>query len=276
MLFPTFVRDANKTATTLMQAAFDNMRATQETMERQRELATKMEMPWKVSWSKGPMPMPNVSYTASSADSTREAFHLMADANMKAWENAAVAYAALPGWMKMPYKMPGKFWSKWFDQWQDGKFDAMSPAGMDTVMETITAAAKKCADQVELVMTPPEAAAEEPVEDAAEAAVEEVVEAFKDVEETAEEIVEDTVETVSDMPMLLEAAEGEADDLTQIKGIGPKLSAVLNDKGIYHFSQIAGWTPENIAWLDEKLSFKGRVQREGWVEQAQNLLKLSA
>ena len=73
MLFPTFVRDANKTATTLMQAAFDNMRATQETMERQRELATKMEMPWKVSWSKGPMPMPNVSYTASSADSTREA-----------------------------------------------------------------------------------------------------------------------------------------------------------------------------------------------------------
>ena len=58
MLFPTFVRDANKTATTLMQAAFDNMRATQETMERQRELATKMEMPWKVSWSKGPMPMP--------------------------------------------------------------------------------------------------------------------------------------------------------------------------------------------------------------------------
>ena len=107
MLFPTFVRDANKTATTLMQAAFDNMRATQETMERQRELATKMEMPWKVSWSKGPMPMPNVSYTASSADSTREAFHLMADANMKAWENAAVAYAALPGWMKMPYKMPG-------------------------------------------------------------------------------------------------------------------------------------------------------------------------
>ncbi len=268
MLFPTFVRDANKTATTLMQAAFDNMRATQETMERQRELATKMEMPWKVSWSKGPMPMPNVSYTASSADSTREAFHLMADANMKAWENAAVAYAALPGWMKLPYKAPGEFWSKWFDQWQDGKFDTMTPESMGTVMETMTAAVKKCADQVELVSTPSKAAAEDIMEEA------EVI--LDDVVEDTEEVVEEVLAEATDMPTLLEAANGEADDLTQIKGIGPKLSAVLNDKGIYHFSQIAEWTPENIAWLDEKLSFKGRVQREGWVEQAQNLLQLSA
>lgn len=238
MLFPTFVRDANKTATTLMQAAFDNMRATQETMERQRELASKMEMPWKVSWSKGPMPMPNLSFTATSADSTREAFHLMAGANMKAWENAAVAYAALPSWMKIPYKMPGEFWSKWFDQWQDGKFDTMTPASMESVMETMTAAAKKSADQVELVLTAPDDA--------------------------------------SDMPALLQAANGVADDLTQIKGIGAKLSKVLNEIGVYHFEQIAGWSPENIAWIDEKLSFKGRVQREGWVEQAQNLLKLAA
>ena len=68
-------------------------------------------------------------------------------------------------------------------------------------------------------------------------------------------------------------AKGEADDLTLIKGIGEKLSRVLNELGVWHFDQIASWTPENIAWVDEKLAFKGRVQREAWVEQAQGFLK---
>ena len=126
MLFPTFLRDANKTAMTMMQASMESAKTTQENMMRQGELMSKMEMPWKMNWTKGPMPVPTFSFTAASADSTREAFHLMADANMKAWEKAAEAYAAVPGWMKLPYKVPGEFWSKWFDQWQDGKFDAFA------------------------------------------------------------------------------------------------------------------------------------------------------
>ncbi len=37
------------------------------------------------------------------------------------------------------------------------------------------------------------------------------------------------------------------------------------------FAQIAAWTEEDIAAFDEKLSFKGRIEREGWVEQAKAL-----
>lgn len=59
-----------------------------------------------------------------------------------------------------------------------------------------------------------------------------------------------------------------ADDLTLIGGIGPKIQEVLNTLGIWHYDQIAEWTPENVAWIDDYLNFNGRVSREGWVEQA--------
>lgn len=59
-----------------------------------------------------------------------------------------------------------------------------------------------------------------------------------------------------------------ADDLTLIGGIGPKIQEVLNSLGIWHYDQIAEWTPENVAWIDDYLNFNGRVSREGWVEQA--------
>ena len=39
------------------------------------------------------------------------------------------------------------------------------------------------------------------------------------------------------------------------------------------FAQIAAWTEEDVAAMDEKLSFKGRIQREGWIEQAKELAK---
>lgn len=61
------------------------------------------------------------------------------------------------------------------------------------------------------------------------------------------------------------------DDLTQIGGIGPKIQDVLNSLGIFHFEQIAEWSPENVAWVDDYLSFAGRITREGWVEQAKVL-----
>ena len=70
-------------------------------------------------------------------------------------------------------------------------------------------------------------------------------------------------------PLALERpVEGAPDDLTLIGGIGPRIQEVLNSLGIYHFDQIADWSPENIAWIDEYLHFNGRVKREGWVEQA--------
>ncbi len=76
------------------------------------------------------------------------------------------------------------------------------------------------------------------------------------------------------MPPLLDAPEGKADDFSAIKGIGPKLSRLLNELGVHHYRQIALWTPEEIAWINDKLDFKGRVQREKWVQQARALAGL--
>ncbi len=66
---------------------------------------------------------------------------------------------------------------------------------------------------------------------------------------------------------------GKADNLKSISGIGPKLEMTLNDLGIYHFDQIAAWTRAETDWIDDYLSFKGRVERDRWIEQAGNLSK---
>jgi len=63
-----------------------------------------------------------------------------------------------------------------------------------------------------------------------------------------------------------------ADDLKLIKGVGPDLEALLHRLGYFHFRQIADWSPEEVAWMDENLEgFRGRVTSEGWVEQARQL-----
>lgn len=70
---------------------------------------------------------------------------------------------------------------------------------------------------------------------------------------------------------LSEPRNGQADNLKQIKGIGPKIEASLYAMGIFHIDQIAGWSKANIDWVDAQLSFKGRIRRERWVEQALEL-----
>jgi predicted flap endonuclease-1-like 5' DNA nuclease len=62
-----------------------------------------------------------------------------------------------------------------------------------------------------------------------------------------------------------------ADDLKRIKGIGRQNEARLNALGIWHFEQIAAWTPENVAWVGSYLAFPGRIDREEWVAQAKVL-----
>ncbi|MBN9257139.1 MULTISPECIES: NADH-ubiquinone dehydrogenase [unclassified Mesorhizobium] len=57
-------------------------------------------------------------------------------------------------------------------------------------------------------------------------------------------------------------------DLKAISGIGPKLEKVLNGLGIWTYAQIAAWTPEEIAWVDDYLSFRGRIARDDWIGQA--------
>ncbi|WMT90803.1 hypothetical protein [Pelagibacterium sp. H642] len=67
--------------------------------------------------------------------------------------------------------------------------------------------------------------------------------------------------------------EGRPDDLKKIKGVGPKLEAVLHENGIYHFHQIAAWDEHAIAVMNDRLSFRGRIERERWVSQAQAIVR---
>ena len=68
--------------------------------------------------------------------------------------------------------------------------------------------------------------------------------------------------------LLSEAREGGADDLKRISGVGPKLEGLLHENGVFHFDQIMAWGPSDIAYMDDKLSFKGRIERDNWIEQA--------
>ena len=71
--------------------------------------------------------------------------------------------------------------------------------------------------------------------------------------------------------LLSEAREGGADDLKRISGVGPKLEGLLHENGVFHFDQIMAWGPSDIAYMDDKLSFKGRIERDNWIEQAKTL-----
>lgn len=114
------------------------------------------------------------------------------------------------------------------------------------------------------------------------------------LEKAAETVVE-TVETVSEAVVELPVAVAEAvmeaapepeividpvveasvvvapDDLTVMTGIGPKMAALLAEKGVTTFAQIAAWTEDEIAVLDKELKLMGRVGREAWVAQAKRL-----
>ncbi|WP_380052077.1 50S ribosomal protein L21 [Falsihalocynthiibacter sp. SS001] len=74
-------------------------------------------------------------------------------------------------------------------------------------------------------------------------------------------------------PKKAAAADAGADDLKKLSGVGPALEKKLIDAGITSFAQIAAWTEADVADFDEKLSFKGRIEREGWIEQAKELTK---
>ncbi|MFN3663928.1 NADH:ubiquinone oxidoreductase [Yoonia sp.] len=74
-------------------------------------------------------------------------------------------------------------------------------------------------------------------------------------------------------PVLPAPRAGGADNLKLLRGLGPKMEQTLNGHGIYHFDQIAAWTPAEQAWIDENVEgVKGRATRDGWVAQAKTLI----
>jgi len=84
-----------------------------------------------------------------------------------------------------------------------------------------------------------------------------------------------TADTAAVKPanLLTEARDGKPDDLKKISGVGPKLEGVLHENGVFHFDQVAAWNSEEIAYMDDQLSFKGRIERDEWIKQASELMK---
>jgi len=78
-------------------------------------------------------------------------------------------------------------------------------------------------------------------------------------------------EAKADTTPLFTAPAGSADDLKKISGVGPVLEKKLNELGITTFAQVAAFTDEDIARVDERLNFKGRIDRENWLQQAADL-----
>ncbi|MBO6716912.1 MAG: dipeptide ABC transporter ATP-binding protein [Rhizobiaceae bacterium] len=65
----------------------------------------------------------------------------------------------------------------------------------------------------------------------------------------------------------------QPDDLKKISGVGPKIEGILNDLGIYTYAQVAAWKKAERDWVDARLKFHGRIEREDWVKQAKALAK---
>lgn len=72
-------------------------------------------------------------------------------------------------------------------------------------------------------------------------------------------------------PHRLTTPEGMPDDLTLISGIGGDNERELNMLGIYHYWQVASWTPEHVAWLSARVHAAPRIVRENWMAQAARL-----
>ncbi|MEZ6022902.1 MAG: hypothetical protein R3C16_05695 [Hyphomonadaceae bacterium] len=69
------------------------------------------------------------------------------------------------------------------------------------------------------------------------------------------------------------AGNGAPDDFTLIEGVSLLQQSTLYSLGVFHFDQIAAWTPENVAWVDNYLRLRGRIEEEEWAEQADDLAR---
>lgn len=78
-------------------------------------------------------------------------------------------------------------------------------------------------------------------------------------------------------PPALDAPRGgKADALTGIKGLGAKIEGALHGIGVYHFDQVAAWTPDQRAWVSEALKLGSRIERGDWIAQAAALAEAGA
>ncbi|MEM9811433.1 MAG: helix-hairpin-helix domain-containing protein [Pseudomonadota bacterium] len=99
-----------------------------------------------------------------------------------------------------------------------------------------------------------------------------VAAAAKPAPKAVPEKVEPVAKPAAKAPAPEPAAEMRSDDLTAIKGIGPKMAGALNAEGITNYSQIAAWSTEEAERLEAKIgSLPGRILRDDWIGQAKTL-----
>ncbi|ALL12845.1 phasin PhaH [Caulobacter henricii] len=194
--------------------------------------------------------------------------------------------AASPLWLMFGgAAAAGAAWWWWASRWREAvNLEAHAGRAPEPVAEA--AAAPVVDPPVELVAEPVAFVAEEPLETldtpeeaadavlAPEVEIPAVVEAEAAVIEAVElvAVVEPVVEpervAETESPDLNASLEIQADDLTRLVGIGPKLAASLTELGVTRFAQIAAWTTEDIQSIDQLLNLKGRADRDAWVAQA--------
>lgn len=152
-------------------------------------------------------------------------------------------------------------------------------AAAEPVVEAMTETSEVVEAVAETILAPIEAAvavAAEPVEEIG-AADETLASPFEASEATEvspialEALVVEPVaeaEVEAETVKAVEVMESVGDDLTRLVGIGPKLAASLAELGVTRFSQIAAWTPDELASIDQLLGLKGRAERDAWIAQA--------
>jgi predicted flap endonuclease-1-like 5' DNA nuclease len=61
---------------------------------------------------------------------------------------------------------------------------------------------------------------------------------------------------------------GVPDNLQRIRGVGKRNEALLHSLGIFHFGQIAAWTPAEARWVASRLAFPERLEADDWIGQS--------
>jgi NADH-quinone oxidoreductase subunit E len=74
-------------------------------------------------------------------------------------------------------------------------------------------------------------------------------------------------------PVLGSARNGAPDDFTLIEGVSLQQQSTLYSLGVFHFDQIAAWTPDHVIWVDNYLRLRGRIADQEWLEQADELAR---
>ena len=84
---------------------------------------------------------------------------------------------------------------------------------------------------------------------------------------------EKDAKTKKSAPVKEKKVTAGSDDLKQLSGVGPALEKKLHAAGVKSFEQIAAWSAKDVEAINEKISSKGRVEKEGWIDQAKEKLK---